>query len=96
VGKETPVHFNGFSPIYQMRHLPPTSLQALESARDIAMSEGLEYVYIGNRQSEKGENTYCPECRNLLIQRVGYTVLQNRLKDGCCPDCGRRIHGVWK
>ena len=96
VGRETPLHFSGFYPTYQMRHLPPTSLQSLESARDIAMSEGMEYVYIGNRQTEKGENTYCPACQKLLIQRVGFTVLQNRLKDGRCPDCGREISGVWK
>lgn len=96
VGRETPLHFSGFYPTYQTRHLPPTSLQSLESARDIAMSEGMEYVYIGNRQTEKGENTYCPACQKLLIQRVGFTVLQNRLKDGRCPDCGREISGVWK
>jgi len=96
VGKETPLHFSGFSPLYKMRHLPPTSQQTLETARDIAISEGLEYVYIGNRQTEKGENTYCPECRRLLIERVGYKVLQNRLKDRHCPDCGKEIYGIWK
>jgi pyruvate formate lyase activating enzyme len=96
LGKETPLHFSGFSPLYKMQHLPPTSQQTLETARDIAMSEGLEHVYIGNRQTDKGENTYCPECRKLLIERVGYSVLQNRLKDGHCPDCGKEIYGVWK
>lgn len=96
LGAETPLHFSGFAPLYQMRHLPPTSLQILEMARDIAISEGLENVYIGNRQTEKGENTYCPECRKLLVQRVGYTVQQNRLQDGKCPDCGREIYGVWR
>ena len=96
LGAETPLHFSGFAPMYQMRHLPPTSLQTLEMARDIAVSEGLENVYIGNRKTEKGENTYCPECRKLLVQRVGYSVLQNRLQDGKCPDCGREIYGVWK
>ncbi len=96
LGVETPLHFSGFAPMYQMRHLPPTSLQTLEMARDIAISEGLENVYIGNRKTEKGENTYCPECRKLLVERVGYTVLQNRLQDGKCPDCGREIYGVWK
>ena len=96
LGAETPLHFSGFAPMYQMRHLPPTSLQTLEMARDIAISEGLENVYIGNRKTEKGENTYCPECRKLLVQRVGYTVQQNRLQDGKCPDCGREIYGVWK
>jgi pyruvate formate lyase activating enzyme len=96
LGVETPLHFSGFAPMYQMRHLPPTSLQTLEMARDIAISEGLENVYIGNRKTEKGENTYCPQCRKLLVERVGYTVLGNRLQDGRCPDCGREIYGVWK
>jgi pyruvate formate lyase activating enzyme len=82
--------------MYKMRHLPPTSLQMLETARDIAISEGLEYVYIGNRRTEKGENTYCPQCRRLLIERVGYTIVQNRLDRGTCPDCGAAIFGVWK
>lgn len=96
LGKETPLHFSGFMPMHQMRHLPPTSLRTLETAREIAISEGLEHVYIGNRQTETGENTYCPGCRRLLIKRVGFTVLQNRLKDGCCPDCGDEIYGVWQ
>ncbi len=96
LGKETPLHFSGFTPMYKMRHLPPTSLQTLETARAIAAAEGLEYIYLGNRQSETGENTYCPRCRKLLIQRVGFSVLQNRLKDGHCPDCGREIYGIWK
>jgi pyruvate formate lyase activating enzyme len=96
LGKETPLHFSGFTPMYKMRHLPPTSLQALESARDIAAGEGLEYIYIGNRQSKNGENTYCPQCKRLLLQRVGFAVLQNRLKDGHCPDCGKEIYGIWK
>ena len=96
LGKETPLHFSGFTPMYKMRHLPPTSLQTLEAARDIAVGEGLEYVYIGNRRTEKGEDTYCPQCRKLLIERVGYTIVQNRLAKGCCPDCGTEIFGVWK
>jgi len=96
LGKETPLHFSGFTPMYRMRHLPPTSLQTLETARDIAVSEGLEYVYIGNRRTEKGENTYCPQCRRLLVARVGFTVVQNRLADGKCPNCGTEIYGVWR
>jgi len=96
LGKETPLHFSGFTPMYRMRHLPPTSLQTLETARDIAISEGLEHVYIGNRRTEQGENTYCPQCRRLLVERVGYTVVQNRLADGKCPNCGTEIYGVWQ
>jgi pyruvate formate lyase activating enzyme len=96
LGPETPLHFSGFAPMYQMRHLPPTSPESLESARRIAMAEGLKHVYIGNRRSDEGQNTYCPACGILLIERVGFTVLQNRMKDGRCPGCGHEIYGVWK
>jgi len=96
LGSETPLHFSGFYPQYKMRHLPRTSLKMLEMAREIAMSEGLHYVYIGNVRSKEGENTYCPDCKSLLIERSGYTILQNHLKDGHCSDCGREIYGVWK
>jgi pyruvate formate lyase activating enzyme len=96
LGRETPLHFSGFYPQYQMKHLPSTSLGTLERAREIAINEGLDYVYIGNVRSREGENTYCPGCKALLIERTGYLILQNRLKDGRCPDCGREIYGVWK
>ena len=96
LGADTPLHFSGFYPRYQMRHLPATSLKTLEAARQIGISEGLYYVYVGNLRSKEGENTYCPGCKSLLIERSGYTILQNKLKDGCCPDCGKAIYGVWK
>ncbi len=96
LGSETPLHFSEFHPQYKMRHLPSTSPERLELAREIAISEGLYYVYIGNVRSKEGENTYCPDCKRLLIERIGYTILQNRLKDGHCPDCKREIYGVWK
>ena len=96
LGGETPLHFSGFTPKYKMQHLPLTSLKTLETAREIAISEGLDYVYIGNVRSREGENTYCPGCKSLLIERKGYFILQNRLKEGRCPDCNKEIYGVWK
>jgi len=96
MGAETPLHFLGFFPMYQMRHLPPTSAQTLETARNLAIAEGMKFVYIGNVQSEKGQNTYCPSSGRSLIERVGQTVLRNRLKAGRCPDCSQEIYGVWK
>jgi len=96
LGADTPLHFSGFYPRYQMRNLPATSLRKLEKARKIAMDEGLNYVYIGNVASKEGQNTYCPACKNLLIERSGYTILKNRLRQGRCPDCGKEIYGVWR
>lgn len=96
MGSETPVHFSGFYPRYKMRHLPPTSLKMLTKAREIAMSEGLVYVYIGNVLSGEGQNTYCPECKKLLIERKGYTITQNHVDGGQCPECKKEIYGVWK
>ncbi len=96
LGAETPLHFSRFFPHYKMRHLPSTSEKTLDMAREIAMGEGLDYVYIGNIRSERGQNTYCPSCKVLLIERSGYTILQNRLQDGRCPDCNKEIYGVWK
>ena len=96
LGSDIPLHFSRFFPQYKMQHLPPTSLQTLETAREIAVGEGLEYVYVGNVSSKEGENTYCPGCKALLVERVLYTVRQNRISSGCCPDCGRKIYGVWK
>jgi len=96
LGADTPLHFSGFYPRYQMKNLPATSLRTLETARKIAMSEGLNYVYIGNVASKEGQNTYCPDCKKLLIERSGYTILQNRLRQGRCQDCSKEIYGVWK
>jgi len=95
LGSETPLHFSRFFPHYRLRNLPPTPGQVLDTAREIAISEGLHYVYIGNILSKEGQNTYCPVCKALLIERSGYSILQNRLERGCCPDCGAEIYGVW-
>lgn len=96
LGSDTPLHFSQFYPQYKMRYLPPTSAETLDTARQIAISEGMQYVYIGNIASKEGQNTYCPGCKKMLIERSGFTVLQYRLKEGCCPDCGEKIYGVWK
>jgi pyruvate formate lyase activating enzyme len=95
LGGETPLHFSAFTPRYKLRHLPPTSPRTLDMAREIAINEGLHYVYIGNILSKEGQNTYCPSCKELLIERSGYTIMQNKLKNGCCSRCGKEIYGVW-
>jgi pyruvate formate lyase activating enzyme len=95
LGTDTPVHFSRFYPLYKLRSLPPTPVSTLEKARNTALSCGLEYVYIGNIPGHEGEHTFCPKCKKLLIQRIGYMVGENHLKDGKCPYCGKPIPGIW-
>jgi pyruvate formate lyase activating enzyme len=95
LGRDVPVHFSRFWPKYKLTNLPPTPVEILERARDIAIQVGLKYVYIGNYPNHQAESTYCPNCGKLLIQRVGYHILQNRVTDGKCKYCGEEIPGVW-
>ena len=97
LGKETPLHFSGFTPMYKMRHLPPTSLQTLEAARDIATAKVWSTSTSAIARAKTARTPTVPECRKLLIQRVGYhACCRIGLKDGHCPDCGKEIYGVWK
>jgi pyruvate formate lyase activating enzyme len=61
----------------------------------VALGEGLKFVYLGNVPGHPGENTYCPGCGETLIQRLGIALVENRLRKGSCPDCGRAIPGIW-
>lgn len=96
LGSETPLHFLRFFPMHQMTRLAPTSPETLNLAREISTAEGMKFVYIGNVTSKEGQNTYCPKCKKLLIERSGYVIVQNRIKAGSCPDCSEKIYGVWK
>lgn len=95
LGKETPLHYSRFFPQYRMENLPPTPDETLDRACTIAKSEGLQFVYQGNVRNHHYENTSCPSCGKLLIERVGYEVLQNNVSNGKCPACGTAIYGVW-
>ncbi|HBA86120.1 MAG TPA: AmmeMemoRadiSam system radical SAM enzyme [Verrucomicrobia bacterium] len=96
LGPDAPLHFSRFFPQYRMHNLPPTPLSTLERAKQIAETEGLRYIYMGNISERESANTYCPSCRNLLIRRSGYRVLENHLREGRCPKCRSEIYGIWK
>lgn len=97
LGPDIPVFFSRFTPQYQLSNLPPTPLETLRHAREIGMEEGLHYVYSGNNPGNPGENTYCPTCKNPLIERYGYAVIANRLKPGgFCPYDNTKIPGIWR
>jgi pyruvate formate lyase activating enzyme len=95
LGPETPWHISRFHPTYKLTDRPPTPLKSLVTARDIGLSAGLKYVYLGNVPGENGESTVCPGCGKMLIERWGFTIRKNRLKEGRCPYCSTDIEGVW-
>jgi pyruvate formate lyase activating enzyme len=94
LGPDVPIHFSRFYPHYKLTNLPPTPLETLTEARKTAMDAGLKFVYIGNIRHE-GESTYCPKCKKLLIERIGYFVKQNNVTNGKCKFCSTSIAGVW-
>ncbi|MDD5132361.1 MAG: AmmeMemoRadiSam system radical SAM enzyme [bacterium] len=96
LGPDVPIHFSRFYPTYQLKNVSPTPIKTLEMAREIALKEGMRYVYIGNVVGHPGENTYCPKCHKTVIKRVGYTILEMHINNGACAYCGEPIAGRWR
>lgn len=96
LGPDTPLHFSRFFPMYKLTSLNPTPVESLQRARGIATASGLRYVYIGNIPANPAENTYCPGCGKIVIERRGYFIAQNNLEEGRCKFCGKEIKGIWK
>ncbi len=93
VDPSIPWHVTQFYPTYQMLDRPRTPVRTLRHAREIGIKVGLKYVYEGNVPGE-GENTYCPECGELLIERYGFLLLKIKIKDSRCPRCNSTIDGI--
>ncbi len=93
-GSDIPLHFTRYFPAYLFNR-PPTKVERLERAVEIAKREGLNFVYTGNVPGHRYENTYCPECDALLIRRYSWRVIENRIDEGVCWKCGYKIYGVW-
>ncbi|OPL14028.1 MAG: radical SAM protein [delta proteobacterium ML8_D] len=94
LGPEYPLHFSRFFPQYKLVHLPPTPVEVLEQAKDEALKQGLNYVYIGNVPGGC-DKIVCPGCKRTVIQRRGYTLLENHVEHGKCKFCGTAISGRW-
>jgi pyruvate formate lyase activating enzyme len=92
-GSDVPWHISRFHPQYKYLDSSPTPVSSLERAYDIGRSAGLHYVYLGNVPGAKSESTFCYKCGKLLIERLGYHITANHIKDSCCPECGAKIAG---
>ncbi len=91
LGKETPLHLLRFFPAYKVKDIPPTPIGTLDTAYSIATELGMEYVYLGN-VGDGRNNTYCPGCGKLLIERRGMRTVENIIGRGKCPECGIDIN----
>ncbi|MEA3324424.1 MAG: radical SAM protein, partial [Euryarchaeota archaeon] len=90
-----PWHISQFYPQHRFLDAPPTPVEVLHRAREIGIEEGLRYVYEGNIPGTGNENTYCYRCKELLIKRFGFNIIENRIEDGKCFNCGAKIDGVF-
>ncbi len=98
VSPDIPWHVTAYHPDYHYDQAPPASAEHLQQAADIGQEAGLRYVYAGNLPGRVGslENTYCPQCNTLLIERYGFRVLNNALaQESVCPKCRMPVSGVW-
>lgn len=96
LGVDTPVHFSRFYPQYKLQNLPSTPIKTLQKTAEIAHTIGLHYIYIGNVPGMPEENTYCPACGKVIIERRGYSIGAINLQNGTCKFCKNKIPGRWK
>jgi len=92
-GPDVPWHISRFHPQYKYLGSVPTPVSSLERAYQIGKSAGLHYVYLGNVPGAKSESTFCYKCGEMLIERMGYRIVANNIKDSRCPDCSTEIAG---
>jgi pyruvate formate lyase activating enzyme len=98
VSRDIPWHVTAFHKDYRMHDPDNTSIDTLIRAAEIGAEAGLNFVYAGNipGRVERWENTYCPQCRQLLVARTGYWIEDYHVTpEGGCPRCGTAIPGVW-
>jgi pyruvate formate lyase activating enzyme len=96
LGDKVPLHFTAFHPDFKMMYKERTPEKTLTTARNIAISMGIKYCYVGNVHNKEGQTTYCPNCKEKLIKRDWHSVISNKLVNGSCKSCGEKIAGVFK
>ena len=93
-GPDVPWHVSRFYPNYQMNDNIPTPAETLQRAYEIGKAAGLRYIYIGNLPGVDAESMFCHNCGKMLIERTGYAIQSNVIKDSACPECGSAVAGV--
>jgi len=91
LGPETPMHFSAFHPDYRLTDRGGTPIALLEKICTRAKELGLLFPYLGNVGHTRFENTYCPVCGALLIERRGFSSRITGLDDRQCTNCGETI-----
>ncbi len=95
LGPDHPLHFSRFYPKYRLDRLPPTPVSTLEALREVALSAGIRYVYLGNVPGHRANHTYCHQCGRLIIERQGYFIGAYHLENDRCAFCHTPIPGRW-
>ncbi|MHA1519741.1 MAG: AmmeMemoRadiSam system radical SAM enzyme [Promethearchaeota archaeon] len=92
LGPDTPLHFSAYTPRYRLSN-QPTPASILNQAWQIAKKAGMNYVYLGNVRTKEGNNTICPDCGNLIIERHGYNIKCVGLTPNkTCSKCGKSLN----
>jgi pyruvate formate lyase activating enzyme len=95
LGPNVPLHFSAFHPDFHLTDRGPTPTSTLISAYELARDAGLRYVYMGNVIDREHQHTYCPGCRQLVIERSGFEIKAYRIASGCCTRCQTPIAGCF-
>ncbi len=95
LGPDVPIHFGRYHPTYKLKNIAPTPVKTLERCYKTARNAGLRYVYLGNVTGHPAESTYCPECGDKAVERIGYTIRAINITKGKCAACGTAIPGIW-
>ena len=93
LGNSVPLHFTAFHPDFKVTDKPRTPISTLQMAREIALSSGIKYYYLGNVIDRESQTTYCPKCKTPLIERDWHTIQMNNLAAGKCNKCDSPIAG---
>lgn len=95
ISTEIPWHLVRFTPAYRMRGHNPTHPRAIEEAVDAGRAAGLKYVYVERALGDDGRMTRCPACDSPVVERGVWSLRENRLDSGQCPECGTGLEGRW-